>query len=95
MHHVRKDVDHLVLNLVSVDAEAAAVEWVSDVVGAVLEEGPQLRVVEILIARVADLLGAHLLKFLQQGGEAFLGLSSHFSSPTSIESRILKSSFLI
>ena len=92
MHHVSERVDYIVLELVSVAAEAAAVERVSYVVGAVLEEGQQLRVVEVLIAGVADLLGAQLFKFLQQSIEAFLGLRSHLISSTSVDSRVSKTS---
>ena len=92
VHHVSEGVDHLIFNLVSVHKEAAAVEWVSDVVGAVLEKREQLRVVEVLVARVAHLLRANLLNIFQQKIETLLNFSISSQPSNCVDSGIAKSS---
>ena len=57
----------LLLELMGVDAEVAAPEGVPDVVGGVLEERQQFRVVEVLVAGVSDLRAGPFLESLEEG----------------------------
>ena len=68
--HFRELADDLSLHLVGVASKVAVVERVADVVDGVLHEGQQRRVVEVVVARIADLLSVQRLEVVLQGVEA-------------------------
>ena len=69
MHQIGEGADDLALHLVGVAAEVAVVEGVPDVVGTVAQEGQQSRVVEALVAGVADEPVSERLEVAQKGVE--------------------------
>ena len=78
MHQVGEEANDLALKLVGVAAEVTVVEGVSDVVGAVAEEGQQRRVVEVLVAGIADEPVSQLLEVAQERVEPLLGPGTCF-----------------
>ena len=73
MHQVDEGFDDLPIHIVCVVAEVAFVEGVSDVVWTVAQEGQQSRVIEVLVAGVADEPGSQLLEVAQKGVETLVG----------------------
>ena len=64
---------HFPLEGVAVAAEVAVVKGIAHIVGAIVQKGQQLRIVEVLVDRIADLRGAQPRQVVQQGIQTLAG----------------------
>ena len=80
MHQIGEDADDLALHFVGVAAEVAVVEGVPDVVGTVAQEGQHSRIVEALVAGVADGAGVGASRSRAEGRRDALAFESCLAS---------------
>ncbi len=67
MGHAGKLRDDLAFKVLGVEPVVGAAEGIPDIVDRIREEGEKVLVIEILIARVADVPGTECIKPLMQG----------------------------